>query len=142
PKDQRAVKTAADTFRPNPKLDTARVISELAVGEALVSLLDESGTPGMVERAMVAPPRSRLGPITPEERAAVVAASPVAGKYEQTIDRESAFEQLQGRGTAAAQAPAQPSSGGAPDTAPAAPRTVSWGAPNAPSATQPAPSAW
>jgi hypothetical protein len=138
PKDQRAVKTAADTFRPNPKLDTARAISELAVGEALVSLLDESGTPGMVERAWVAPPRSRLGTITPAERAAIIAASPVAGKYDQAIDRVSAFEQLQGRSAAPAQPPATPA---APST-PAAARTVSWGTPNAQTASQPAPGAW
>jgi hypothetical protein len=130
PKDQRAVKTAAETFRPNPKLDTARVIGELAVGEALVSFLDEDGTPAPVERARVAPPRSRLGTITPEERAAVIAASPVAGKYETALERESAFEQLQGGGAAEESAP---------PAAPAAPRTVTWGTPT-PQPSQP--SSW
>jgi uncharacterized protein len=137
PKDQRAVKTAADTFRPNPELDTARVITELAVGEALVSLLDEHGTPAPVERAMVAPPRSRLGAITPEERAAVMQMSPVTGKYEQTVDRESAFEQLHGQ-PAAAQ-PQQPAATGwgAPPTVN---QPVSWpGAPgSAPAPGEPA----
>src|SRR5438477_174040 len=90
PKDQRAVKTAADTLRPNPKLKTDRVITELEVGEALVSMLDEKGRPCMVERAFIVPPASQLGPITEAERAALVRSSPVAGKYDTAIDRESA----------------------------------------------------
>ncbi|MBL8835123.1 MAG: DUF853 family protein [Alphaproteobacteria bacterium] len=136
PKDQRAVKTAADTFRPNPNLDTARAITELAVGEALVSLLDDSGTPGVVERAMVAPPRSRLGAITPAERAAIVGASPLLGKYEQAVDRQSAFEQLRGDAPPAAAAPA-PAWG-----APTVSQPVSWpGAPGAPAGATPAPAA-
>src|SRR5919198_1579448 len=84
PRDQKAVRAAAETFRPNPALDVARVITELGVGEALVSFLDEKGTPAPVERALVYPPRSRLTPLTPEERAEVMRASPVAGHYDQT----------------------------------------------------------
>ena len=97
PRDQKAVKAAADTFRPNPKLNTAQVIMELGKGEALVSFLEGNGTPSMVERAMVRPPSARLGPVTPEERKAIIAASPVRGKYDQAIDNESAYEVLQQR---------------------------------------------
>jgi DNA helicase HerA-like ATPase len=79
PRDQKAVKTAADTFRPNPKLDTGRVIMELGKGEALISFLEGNGTPKIVERTMVCPPSARLGPVTNEERKAVIAASPVKG---------------------------------------------------------------
>jgi DNA helicase HerA-like ATPase len=108
PRDQKAVKTAADTFRPNPKLDTNRVILELGKGEALVSFLDGAGTPGIVERVLIAPPAARLGPVTPQERAAVIAASPVKGKYDTPLDAESAYEVLQGRAQqTAAPAPAQ-----------------------------------
>ena len=98
PRDQKAVKAAAETMRANPKLDTATAITELAVGEALVSLLDEKGRPGVVERAYILPPASRIGPITAAERTAVIAASPVAGVYEKAVDRESAYERLQGTG--------------------------------------------
>jgi uncharacterized protein len=103
PRDQKAVAAAAQTFRPNPKLDTAKVIMELGKGEALVSFLEGNGTPAMVERVMVRPPTGRIGPITPEERKAIVDKSPVKGKYDTAIDRESAFEVLQKRvaGTAA-----------------------------------------
>ncbi len=94
PREQKAVKTAADTFRPNPKLDTAAVITQLGIGEALVSVLQEDGTPSPVDRVSIAPPVSRVGAVTPEERAKVRAASPLAGKYEQSLDRESAFEVL------------------------------------------------
>lgn len=97
PRDQKAVKTAAETFRPNPKLDTAKAITELGVGEALVSFLEEKGTPAMVERALVVPPASRVGPITPDERKALMAKSIVAGQYEKVIDRESAYERLKAR---------------------------------------------
>ncbi len=97
PKDQKAVRAAAETFRASPGLDTASAILELGVGEALVSLLDRDGVPAMVERALVAPPRSRLGPITPAERAAILRASPFAGKYETAIDRQSAYEQIQNK---------------------------------------------
>jgi DNA helicase HerA-like ATPase len=97
PRDQKAVQTAAGTFRPNPKLDTARVIMELGKGEALVSLLEGNGTPSMVERTMIRPPAARMGPITPQERAAVIAKSPVRGKYDQAVDRKSIFELRQER---------------------------------------------
>ncbi|HRE14971.1 MAG TPA: DUF853 family protein, partial [Usitatibacteraceae bacterium] len=93
PRDQQAVKSAATTFRANPKLDVATAITELAVGEALVSFLDEKGRPHPVERALVVPPRSRIGPITPAERQAAIASSLVAGHYEKAVDRESAYEQ-------------------------------------------------
>src|SRR3954469_2930682 len=99
PKDQRAVKTAADTFRPNKKFSAAEAIVELGVGEALVSFLDAKGVPTPVERCLIAPPRGRIGPATDAERAAAVKASPLAGKYEQQVDRESAYEVLMGRAT-------------------------------------------
>ena len=103
PRDQKAVAAAAQTFRPNPKLDTAQVIMELDKGEALVSFLEGNGTPAMVERVMIRPPSARIGPITPEERKAIMDKSPVKGKYDTTIDPESASEVLQKRvaGTAA-----------------------------------------
>ena len=97
PRDQKAVAAAAQTFRPNPKLDTAQVIMELGKGEALVSFLEGNGTPAMVERVMIRPPTARIGPITPEERKAVMDKSPVKGKYDTTIDSESAYEVLQKR---------------------------------------------
>jgi DNA helicase HerA-like ATPase len=97
PRDQKSVAAAAETFRPNPKLDTARVITELGKGEALVSFLEGSGTPAMVERVMIRPPSARIGPITPEERAKIQSNSPVKGKYDTAIDEESAYEQLQKR---------------------------------------------
>jgi uncharacterized protein len=97
PRDQKAVAAAAETFRPNPKLDTAQVIMELGKGEALVSFLEGNGTPAMVERIMVRPPCARIGPITPEERKATMDKSPVKGKYDTTIDSESAYEILQKR---------------------------------------------
>ena len=97
PLDQRSVKAAADTFRQNPAFDTAATIMELGVGEALVSMLEGKGTPEMVARSLIAPPSSRVGPITTAERKAVIAASPLAGKYETAVDRESAFEILQKR---------------------------------------------
>ena len=105
PKDQKAVKTAADTLRPNPTLKAERVITELEVGEALVSLLDEKGRPNIVERAFVVPPSSQIGPVTETERAQSVRSSPVAGKYETAIDRESAYEKLTQRTVAK---PAEP----------------------------------
>jgi uncharacterized protein len=103
PRDQKAVAAAAQTFRPNPKLNTAQVIMELGKGEALVSFLEGNGTPAMVERVMIRPPTGRIGPITPEERKAIMDKSPVKGKYDTTIDSESAYEVLQKRvaGTAA-----------------------------------------
>ncbi|MBI2736751.1 MAG: DUF853 family protein [Rhodospirillales bacterium] len=97
PKDQKAVKTAADTFRPNKKFNAADAILELGVGEALVSFLDAQGVPEPVERCFIAPPRGRIGPATDAERAAALKASPLAGKYDRTVDRESAYEVLNGR---------------------------------------------
>lgn len=97
PKDQQAVRAAADTFRPNPRLDTARAITELGVGEALVSTLAADGSPGVVERTLIAPPRCRLGAITAEERGQVMRAGPFAGRYDTPVDRDSAFEILTGR---------------------------------------------
>jgi hypothetical protein len=115
PRDQKAVKAAAATMRANPKLDTENTITELAVGEALISFLDEKGRPSIVERAYILPPASRIGPVTSAERNAVMSASPVAGVYEKVVDRESAYERLRGR--ADQQAPSSagagaPSSGG------------------------------
>jgi DNA helicase HerA-like ATPase len=97
PKDQKAVKAAAETLRPNPKLKVAEVITELGVGEALVSLLDEKGRPGVVERAFVVPPGSRLGPLDAAERKAVIESSTIYGHYEKAVDRESAYEKLKAR---------------------------------------------
>jgi len=101
PRDRKAVAAAAETFRENPNLDVASAIMELGVGEALVSFLDEKGTPGIVQRAFVIPPGTRIGPITNEERAAILKASAVAGHYEKTVDRESAYEILTGKAAAA-----------------------------------------
>lgn len=97
PRDQKAVKSTADTMRPNPGLDIGAAITELAVGEALVSFLDEKGRPSMTERVYVLPPGSQIGPISPEQRKALIAQSLVAGVYEKTVDRESAFEKIKGR---------------------------------------------
>jgi DNA helicase HerA-like ATPase len=102
PRDQKAVRAAAETFRPNPALDTAQAITELAVGEALVSFLDERGRPNVVQRAFVLPPASQIGAIDMVERGAIMGHSLVAGVYDTTVDRESAYEKLAGRATAAA----------------------------------------
>ncbi|HEX7052943.1 MAG TPA: helicase HerA-like domain-containing protein [Burkholderiales bacterium] len=108
PKDARAVKAAAETLRPNPKLkDLARVIGELGVGEALVSFLDEKGAPRRVERALVVPPASRLGPLAADERERLVRGSPLHGKYAKAVDRESAYEVLKSRTAAKPAEPAQ-----------------------------------
>ncbi len=125
PRDQEAVKVAADTFRPNPKLNTQQAITQLGVGEALVSCLDAKGTPLPVERILVAPPRSRIGAISAEERAKIIQSSAVYGVFEKAIDRESAFEILKQRAAQAtspeetapkstrnSQAAEQPTSGG------------------------------
>jgi hypothetical protein len=96
-RDQKAVKAAAETFRANPELDTAQVITQLGKGEALVSFLEGNGIPSMVERTMVRPPAARLGPVSPEERRAVIGESPVKGKYDTAIDAESAYEKLKQR---------------------------------------------
>jgi DNA helicase HerA-like ATPase len=105
PRDQKAVKSAAETMRANPKLgDMAAAITELAVGEALVSFLDAKGRPSVTERVFVLPPGSQIGPITPEQRQALIKGSLVAGTYEKTVDRESAYEKLKGRAVASGDA--------------------------------------
>jgi DNA helicase HerA-like ATPase len=114
PRDQKAVKAAAETMRANPKIDTEKAITELAVGEALVSFLDEKGRPAAVERAFVLPPASRIGPITADERQRVIAASGLGGVYDKPVDRDSAYERLKGRAAAA------------PPPAPNAPAAGSW----------------
>ena len=128
PRDQKAVRTAAETFVPNPALDVAAVIGQLGVGEALVSTLQDKGVPSPVERTLIAPPRCRMGAITAEERAAVRGRSPVGAKYDARVNRESAYEKLSGRAATAAppsrEAPAEPARRGetaAP--APEAPRS-------------------
>jgi DNA helicase HerA-like ATPase len=107
PREQKAVRTAAETFRPNPKFDTQTAITELGKGEALVSVLDPKGVPTMVERTLIRPPSGRMGPITPEERKAAITNSPVYGEYEKQVDRESAFEILQAKAQKAAEAKEQ-----------------------------------
>ena len=97
PRDQKAVKIAAQTFRPNPKLNTEQIITELGVGEALASFLDDAGSPTIVERARILPPHSQIGPLTDEERADLIKKSPIYGKYEDFFDRISAYETLQKR---------------------------------------------
>ena len=121
PRDQKAVKAAAETFRPNPALDTAQAITELGVGEALISLLDDQGRPNMVERAFVLPPASQIGPIDAPERQRAMAQSVVAGVYEATVDRESAHEVLTARVATAAPAPVTRPRGPAPRTGAAQP---------------------
>ncbi len=112
PKDQKAVRTAAETFRANPVLDTAKVITELAVGEALVSVLDEKGAPTVVERAFVCPPRSRLLPLSGDERSEIMKASALFGHYQKAVDRESAYEKLKERAAEVqAQEPQTPARG-------------------------------
>ena len=116
PREQKAVRAVAETMRANPGLSIEQVIGELGVGEALASLLDEQGRPGITERAFVIPPGSRIGALAPDERAKLIAASPLAGHYEQAIDRESAYERLKARVEASAPstAPGTSSSGTAP----------------------------
>jgi DNA helicase HerA-like ATPase len=122
PKDQKAVKAAAQTFRANPEVNVEQVILELGVGEGLVSFLDEKGTPAMVERALVCPPRSQIGPISPEQRQQIMRGSLVAGVYEQVVDRESAYELLKKRADqAGAASGSQPVSAQQP-----APKATSW----------------
>ncbi len=96
-RDQKAVRAAAETMRDNPELDEQATITELGVGEALISLLNEKGTPTIVERAFIVPPRAHIGPITEQERNAIIQSSVLAGHYEQAIDRESAYEKIKGR---------------------------------------------
>ena len=111
PRDQKAVKAAADTFRQNPAIDIVSVVTQLGVGEALVSFLDDKGMPSMVERAFVLPPHSQVGTITPEERNKTTSSSTLYGHYEKQLDRESAFEVLRGR--------AQTGAGATPQSPPA-----------------------
>jgi hypothetical protein len=107
PRDQKAIQAAADSFRASPGLDVATAITELKVGEALVSLLQPDGAPSPVERALIAPPGSRLGPLSAQERAVIRSTSPVEGKYDEAVDRESAGEVLKARAEAAVQGAAQ-----------------------------------
>lgn len=107
PRDQKAVQAAAQTFRPNPELDVVQVITELGVGEALVSFLDEKGRPTIVERGFVLPPPSQIGPITDAERSALINSSVVAGVYEKAVDRESAYEKLKERASQGKEAAAK-----------------------------------
>jgi DNA helicase HerA-like ATPase len=111
PSEQKGVKAAAQAFRPNPKLNTERVITELGKGEALVSFLEGNGVPEIVQQTLIRPPAARVGPVTPEERRSIIAASPVRGKYDETVDRESAFEILQKKAAQAAAPEAQAESG-------------------------------
>ncbi len=121
PRDQKAVLAAAETFRQNPKFKIDKVITELGVGEALVSMLDENGSPEIVERAKIVPPRSQIGAITPEQRKEIVSSSLIAGHYEKAVDRESAYEKLQARAAdkveSAGAPPAAATSTGAPEGA-------------------------
>ncbi len=130
PRDQKAVKSAASTMRANPKLDIETAITELGTGEALVSLLDAKGRPSVTERVFVIPPASRLGAITAEERKALIEGSLVAGAYEKTVDRDSAYEKLKGRVAASADAAATAPGGKAatiPGTAAPAPADAGGG---------------
>src|SRR5713101_8154221 len=112
PRDQKAVQAAAQTFRTNPKLDTAQVIMELGKGEALVSFLEGNGVPAIVERVMIRPPTARIGPISPEERKAIMDKSPVKGKYDTAVDSESAYEVLQKRVAGTTASPGGAAGGG------------------------------
>jgi DNA helicase HerA-like ATPase len=116
PRDQKAVKATAQTMRQKPGLDIETAITELAVGEALVSLLDAKGRPGITERVYVLPPGSQIGPITPAQRQALLQGSLVAGVYEKTVDRESAYEKIKGRAEVAATEAAKAPQGGAAGT--------------------------
>jgi DNA helicase HerA-like ATPase len=124
PSDQKAVRAAAETFRPNPKLNTAQVIMELGKGEALVSFLEGGGTPTMVERAMIRPPAARIGAITPAERSAIIAKSALKGKYDTTVDPISAFEILQRRLAGGGALPPAPSGGAAAPGIPGSPSSA------------------
>jgi DNA helicase HerA-like ATPase len=103
PKDRKAIKAVADNFRPNPELDTKQVITELGIGEALVSTLDAKGSPTIVEKALIRPPESQMGPITANERKELIKRSPFNGKYDEAVDRESAYEMLKKRAQKVAQ---------------------------------------
>ncbi len=114
PREQKAVRAAAETFRQNPAFETAEAITQLAVGEALVSMLHGKGVPTMVQRTFVRPPEARVGPLKPEERTTLVNTSPLAGKYDDTVDRASAYEKLRGKVVAAPSQPNPPAPGEAP----------------------------
>lgn len=122
PRDQKAVKSAAETFRPNPRLNVEEAITQLGVGEALISMLDEKGAPSVVQRGLICPPASRIGPITPEQRQQAIRRSVLYGHYERTVDRESAYEMLK---TRARQAPDVPQ----PAHIPIPPQTLPYGYP-------------
>ena len=111
PRDQKAVKTTAQTMRPNPDFDTTEVITQLGVGEALVSTLEEDGVPSIVEKTLICPPRSRIGPATDMEREQVIRTSPLMGRYDDTVDRESAYEILQARAAKHAETEAKKGTG-------------------------------
>jgi len=111
PRDQKAVRTAAQTMRQNPAIDTERAITELSVGEALVSFLDAKGAPAVVERAWLLPPKSRIGPLTPAERGAIIQSSVLRGTYDQAVDRESAYEKLRAAHASGPPAGAAPGAG-------------------------------
>jgi uncharacterized protein len=121
PKDQKAVKAAAQTFRANPEINVEEAILQLGVGEALVSFLDEKGTPTMVEGALVCPPRSQIGPISPAQRQQIISESVVAGVYEKVVDRESAYELLKARAQPGNQSGSQPASSQQPE-----PKATTW----------------
>jgi hypothetical protein len=122
PRDQKNVRAAAETMRTNPGLDVEKAIAELAVGEALVSFLDEKGQPGIVERAFIRPPRSRIGSVSGDERRSVVQGSVLFGHYEKSLDRESAFEMLKARAERTVPAAPDPGAPERPAPAPSAPR--------------------
>ncbi|NBO21463.1 MAG: DUF853 family protein, partial [Rhodobacteraceae bacterium] len=115
-KDQKDLRMAADNYRPNPRFDVAEAIRDVGTGEAVTSFLEAKGIPGMVERTLVRPPRSQIGPVDAGLRAQIIAASPLAGKYDRLVDRDSAYEVLKARAeqaaTAAEQAPAAPADDG------------------------------
>ncbi len=135
PRDQKAVKSAASTMRANPKLDIETAITELAVGEALVSFLDAKGRPSVTERVFVLPPGSQIGPITPEQRKALIAGSLVAGVYEKAVDRASAYEALKGRANASPSAADAAAAAGARAPAGTAPTIPGTGRQNQPAGT-------
>jgi DNA helicase HerA-like ATPase len=112
-KEQKSLRAVADGFRPNPAFDTLSVLTELEIGEALVGTLQDKGTPAMVQRVKIAPPQSRIGPLTEAERAGLIAQSPLAGRYDKPVDRESAYEMLMARKIAvpAGEAKTEPSLG-------------------------------
>jgi len=124
PRDQKAVKVAAETFRTNPAFSTEEVITQLGIGEALVSVLEDGGVPSIVSRTLIRPPSSRVGAVTPEERQAVMAGSPVGPQYNQVIDRESAFEVLQKKAETKTAPPSAPTSAQPPPQPPYQPQSA------------------